>query len=1336
MTLQSFERPPTQPKRFSQAWVALFSLFSVMMLSGQAYAAPATLELFSAVTTSVPTQTSQTNTYQENLNNPVDNTATTYITNTTVSYAVSSRFSTSNYDSDTNRPDLMFGGVATTGGTTVTNAVIYSPLGGIGNPQNLHFAATRQNAPTGCTNGSLCSSGTTGGISTTANYGTAFFAAARGLKNNSLSTNGRHRVGTITVTFNRPVTNPVLQIAGLGASNGSGLNFTAEFNLIANSSLGNSVTMSRLAGSQELTVTATQVLNNATTIGATTGSGGASGSVQLSGRRVTSLTFDVYLRAAQTGSGIVWEPNGATSGDRFFFAVSSIESDSDLSIVKTQRIGTSGTFVSTQILPTQFDIVQYQLLMSNGTTNPLVAAQFSDVVPSNITGLSIISSTTTGTGATCPNALAGNTLTGTFSGPATATCTIVLQGIASTTGPITNTATILENATDPTPANNSSSVNAIISAPTTVTPDPAINEARFTIVPDLPTIFRGGTGTQLVTITNNGPNNATGTIATFIPAPQTGVTVTAVNVVGGGACTFSAGEWSCPVGGVANGANFQLNVTYSTTSASALGTAQQATIKVRSNEFNPGSGVGETLYKVWGTNQQNEIRPNGAFWVGYTGTGGSAQVGANSDETSLLLNAWPATQTSPTGAYLTQAAIGIPNSVYGASSTNASPTIQRIVTNMSTDPDRSVVLNQLDNAIQAGDNRRAWEYRTGIFVPTAQSVTLCVGNTSVGVDDGAYIVVDGVVQGLQDSFAPGGFVSASVSLTPGYHSISYRIANQNTYNAGDNAESSAGAYGPIGISLGGTCNTANFDAWTNTAVPASINIIDAADLQVTKTNSVTAVDAGGSTTYSVVVTNAGPSAANGAIFRDAIATGLTKTNITCIATNGAVCPTAANVAALITAVEAGIAIPTLPSTGTLTFAITVTVDATSGSVANTATIAVPAGVTEIDLANNTATDTDTINGLVTISGRVFTDNSGTTGIAANAYNGVQNAGELGLAGITVELNNCAGTVIATTQTDGVGNYNFGVLLNQLSTPNFCITQTNLAGYTSVSGTAGYTRGTDTISIANSGALSYTGHNFGDARLNLVLTSDGQQTTTPSGTVSYPHILRSESVLSVGTLNTISTESPTLGWTTVLYRDTNCNGAVDTGESALTNAIGQLLPNQEICVVQRVNTPANASNGAQHVATLSASYTATVQDGGVLSGSSNTRTDTTLVGTAGLDLRKQVRVVASCPSTGADIAAFTERNTAKNGEFLEYQIIYSNRSTRNLSQLTVRDVVPSNTTFQSAACQSTPSGSSCTAPVSAGVNGDLAWSLSNIAPAATGNVRFCVRVPPLAEPPIR
>jgi uncharacterized repeat protein (TIGR01451 family) len=433
-------------------------------------------------------------------------------------------------------------------------------------------------------------------------------------------------------------------------------------------------------------------------------------------------------------------------------------------------------------------------------------------------------------------------------------------------------------------------------------------------------------------------------------------------------------------------------------------------------------------------------------------------------------------------------------------------------------------------------------------------------------------------------------------------------------------------------------------------------------------------------------------------------------------------------------IESGVAITTLPSGGSVSFTIGANVTATSGSVANTATITAPAGTTDNVVGNNSATDTDTVIPSVSISGRVFTDNSGTTGLASNAYNATQEAGEVGLANSTIRLTNCAGSTIDITKTNAVGDYAFAVLQSQLSSP-FCIEQDNLAGYTSVSGTTGYARATDTITVSNTGALSYSNHNFGDARLGLILTSDGQQTTTPGGTVSYPHILRAESVLTP-TLTTSTTQQPNNAadqlWTTVLYRDSNCNGVIDPSETPV-GSLGTLLPNQDICVVQRVNAPTNASNGAQHVASLSASYVATVQGGAVLSGNSDTRKDTTLVGTGGLDMSKQVRVVSSCPSGDNSNTGFATQNSAKNGQFLEYQILYKNRSTRNLSEVVIRDVSPTNTLFKSAQCQVTPAGSSCAVEAMPVVDstGDLRWRTTGpVAPNAEGSVRFCVQVPPL------
>jgi uncharacterized repeat protein (TIGR01451 family) len=377
--------------------------------------------------------------------------------------------------------------------------------------------------------------------------------------------------------------------------------------------------------------------------------------------------------------------------------------------------------------------------------------------------------------------------------------------------------------------------------------------------------------------------------------------------------------------------------------------------------------------------------------------------------------------------------------------------------------------------------------------------------------------------------------------------------------------------------------------------------------------------------------------------------------------------------------------------------------------------------------------------LIPITGRVFVDNSGSTGITANAYNSTQETGEVGLSAVVVQLTDCAGGVLASTKTNAAGDYQFNVLQSTLSAPNFCVVEQNGTGYTSVSGTTGYSRGTDAITITKAVAASYDGHNFGDARLGLVLTSDGQQTTTPAGTVSYAHTLTAESVLTP-TLATTTTQQPNnatdQGWTTILYLDNNCNGQVD-GSEAPVGTLSPLLPNQSVCVVQRVNAPASASNGAQHVASLSASYVATVQGGEVLSGSSQSRTDTTLVGTAGLDMTKQVRVVSSCPSNDSSSTGFTARNTAKNGDFLEYEIIYKNRSARNLSTVVVRDAVPSHALFKSALCMSTPSGAACAVGSTPAVNatGTLSWSITGpVAPNAQGSVRFCVQVPALAEGP--
>ncbi|HET9579714.1 MAG TPA: FG-GAP-like repeat-containing protein [Usitatibacter sp.] len=129
-----------------------------------------------------------------------------------------------------------------------------------------------------------------------------------------------------------------------------------------------------------------------------------------------------------------------------------------------------------------------------------------------------------------------------------------------------------------------------------------------------------------------------------------------------------------------------------------------------------------------------------------------------------------------------------------------------------------------------------------------------------------------------------------------------------------------------------------------------------ADLAITKTDGLANVLAGASTTYTITVTNNGPSSVTGALLTDAAATGLAKTAVACSATPGA-CVSAPTVAQL----ESGtFALPALAVGATYQITVTANVTAGSGSVSNVATIAAPIGASDPTPGNNSATDTDTV----------------------------------------------------------------------------------------------------------------------------------------------------------------------------------------------------------------------------------------------------------------------------------------------------------------------------------------------------------------------------------------
>jgi uncharacterized repeat protein (TIGR01451 family) len=119
------------------------------------------------------------------------------------------------------------------------------------------------------------------------------------------------------------------------------------------------------------------------------------------------------------------------------------------------------------------------------------------------------------------------------------------------------------------------------------------------------------------------------------------------------------------------------------------------------------------------------------------------------------------------------------------------------------------------------------------------------------------------------------------------------------------------------------------------------------------------VAAGGTTTYTIVVSNAGPNNANGATIVDALPAALTGATWSCIAVSVGTTCTASGSGSINDTVN-------LPAGASVIYTLTASISpAASGTLSNTATVTAPGGVTDPSPGNNSATDNDTVTGSTT-----------------------------------------------------------------------------------------------------------------------------------------------------------------------------------------------------------------------------------------------------------------------------------------------------------------------------------------------------------------------------------
>ncbi len=458
-----------------------------------------------------------------------------------------------------------------------------------------------------------------------------------------------------------------------------------------------------------------------------------------------------------------------------------------------------------------------------------------------------------------------------------------------------------------------------------------------------------------------------------------------------------------------------------------------------------------------------------------------------------------------------------------------------------------------------------------------------------------------------------------------------------------------------GVPLPGV--TTDIDNETRSTTAPSIGADEVvADLVVTKTDGVTTATPGGSTTYTIMASNAGPGSTSGTV-ADTFPAALTCT-WTCVGAGGGTC----------TAAGAGnISDPvTLPSGGSVTYTASCAISgAATGSLANTATVTGVAG--DPTPANNSATDTDTLvasaNLDITKTDGVTTATPGGsvtyTIMASNAGPSNTTATVADTFPATLTCNwTCIGAGGGTCTAAGSGNINDAVNLPVGGSVIFSASCSISASATgSLSNTATVT-GAATDPVPGNNSATDTDTLTPSADLS-VSKNDGTSTATPGGSTTYTIIAGNAGPSNAtGTVADTFPASLTCTWT--------CAGS--GGGTCTAAGAGNINDAATLPVGGSVNYTASCTISASATGSLANTATVTITGGGAdPNPGNNSATDTdTLVGASDIAITKSVNVAS--PTLGSNVI---------------FTVVATNNGPSDATGVQVNDLLPVGLAFVSA-----------------------------------------------------
>jgi uncharacterized repeat protein (TIGR01451 family) len=1010
---------------------------------------------------------------------------------------------------------------------------------------------------------------------------------------------------------------------------------------------------------------------------------------------------------------------GADAGSAYVFRVPS----ADLSVTKTDG--------QTTAVPGQ--PVTYTIVVSNAGPYAAAGAMVADTVPAAIFGVSW--SCVGSGGGTCTASGSGG-IHDTVSLPAGASVTYTLSGTVSlsASGSLSNTATVAapSGVTDPNLANNSATDTDTVAA---------VADLRVTKSDGQATAVPGEPVTYTIVVSNEGPSGATGaTVMDTVPVAIVGGNWSCVGS-GGGTCAASGSGNINDVVGVPRGATLTYTLSGTVSPAATGMLANTASVAAPPGTTDPNLAnnsatdtdtlTPRTDLSVTKTDGQTTAVPGQP--VTYTITVGNAGPSVVSGATisdsvpAVLLDVHWACSASP-GSSCTAMGVGSINDtvsvlvggtlVYTLTGPVDGGATGSLVNTASATPPAGVTdPNTTNNAATDTDTL---ERHTDLSVTKTDGQTeavpgqpityaIVVSNAGPSVATGATVddTLPAVLMGAAWTCTASPGSSCGVAGAGSIHdTVSLLVGGTATYALTATVDGAATGMLVNTATVAVAAGTTDPDPANNSATDTD-TLTPSADVSVTKADGQATAVPGQPVTYTIVVSNAGPSMAHGATVTDTLPAALTGATWTCTASSGSYCAPSGN-GSINEIVHVWIG-------GTVTYLLMATIDAgATGSLSNTASAAVAEGTTDPNAANNTATDTDTLTPQADVA---VTKTDGQTAavpgqpityaiVVSNVGPSVAAAATVSdalPAALTGASWTCTPSPGSSCSASGAGNINDSVNLLVSGTASYTVTATvnpSATGSLGNTASAAVAAGTTDPDPANNAATD-TDTLTPEADLELV-KSDAPDPVAPGGTLLYTIQLTNLGPSASSGMTLTDALPPEVSFVSSTPGPPTCT---ETG-GTLTCSLPGLAPSASQSVTIQVGVDAGTSGAIGNTATVTGDETDPV------SGNDSDTEPTTVEGNADLSVSKT-----------------DGQTTAVPGQAITYTIVATNLGPDPVSGATVADVLPASLTGASWTCVASP-GSTCTASGSGNINDTVGMPVSGTAtytvtasidPAATGTL---------------